>query len=316
MTPVQSRFAYWVDERESIRIKKEAGREAPWTDDSILQTYRFCNIRREDDRVTRWIRKNVQFRNSRAHLLAMTFCRLYNKVETLNAIGSAINWPTGDMKGDQRWVHDATSLILEMQEEGKSVWSNAYMITTTGHTGLKAVHLENVFLNIIQRTNTITDEKLLVTVCARLCEIPMISTFYAGQIIADLKNTKGTWLNYATDFQSWCTPGPGSRRGLKRFFQDQLPDRNFIECVSQVRLIASRVSRHVLSLDHQDIQNCLCEFDKYERVYGGGRYRRRYQYDDNSRLHPSVGRTAAHANTSERQRELDSVETRTSQNAG
>ena len=47
---------YWVAERERIRVRKESGQPFPWTDDPILATYRFCNVRREDDRVTIWVR--------------------------------------------------------------------------------------------------------------------------------------------------------------------------------------------------------------------------------------------------------------------
>ena len=47
------RLAYFVVERDEIRQKKEAGVEAPWTEDEILATYRFCNIRRKQDRTCR-----------------------------------------------------------------------------------------------------------------------------------------------------------------------------------------------------------------------------------------------------------------------
>ncbi len=50
---------YFVHEREFIRLKKIAGSEPPYTDDPILGTYRFCNVRRADDRVSRWLTQNV-----------------------------------------------------------------------------------------------------------------------------------------------------------------------------------------------------------------------------------------------------------------
>ena len=54
----KNRFLYWIKERESIRKKKEAGNPKPWTDDPILQNYRFCNVRRMDDTVSQWLLKN------------------------------------------------------------------------------------------------------------------------------------------------------------------------------------------------------------------------------------------------------------------
>jgi DNA polymerase I len=43
---------YWIEERERIRVRKEAGAPEPYTDNEILRTGRFCNVRREDDRTT------------------------------------------------------------------------------------------------------------------------------------------------------------------------------------------------------------------------------------------------------------------------
>jgi hypothetical protein len=52
---------YWVREREEIRKRKEMGLDpSSWTVDPILSTYRFCNVRREDDRGTVWIRKHIR----------------------------------------------------------------------------------------------------------------------------------------------------------------------------------------------------------------------------------------------------------------
>lgn len=50
----------WIRAREAIRLKKEAGAPPPWIEDPILATYRFCNVRREDDLVTRWVRSHVR----------------------------------------------------------------------------------------------------------------------------------------------------------------------------------------------------------------------------------------------------------------
>src|SRR3546814_6985564 len=47
-------------ERYLIMLRRENGNPPnSWTDDPIFQTYRFCNVFREHDRVTRWYRQNV-----------------------------------------------------------------------------------------------------------------------------------------------------------------------------------------------------------------------------------------------------------------
>ena len=56
LTPNQEQFIYWIKERESIRLKKDAGLPSPWTDNKVMQETYFCNINRENDNVTKWIR--------------------------------------------------------------------------------------------------------------------------------------------------------------------------------------------------------------------------------------------------------------------
>jgi 5-hmdU DNA kinase-like protein len=48
----------FIAERELIRRRRAAGEPMPWTNDPILQTWSFTNVRREDDRVTRSVATN------------------------------------------------------------------------------------------------------------------------------------------------------------------------------------------------------------------------------------------------------------------
>jgi hypothetical protein len=51
-------FMKFIVEREAVRAAREYGKPWPWTADPILQQYKFCNVQREDDRVTRWVATN------------------------------------------------------------------------------------------------------------------------------------------------------------------------------------------------------------------------------------------------------------------
>jgi alpha-glutamyl/putrescinyl thymine pyrophosphorylase clade 1 len=48
----------FILEREAIRCRRAAGEAPPWTNNPILSTWSFTNVRREDDRVTRWVATN------------------------------------------------------------------------------------------------------------------------------------------------------------------------------------------------------------------------------------------------------------------
>ena len=52
-------YWYFACERQNIFWKKLNGEEAPWTDDEILKTYKFCNSYRVNDRVSQYLLKNV-----------------------------------------------------------------------------------------------------------------------------------------------------------------------------------------------------------------------------------------------------------------
>jgi nuclear transport factor 2 (NTF2) superfamily protein len=80
-----NRYCYWQRERESIRIKKESGDvPGPWTDDKILQDFKFCQVFREDDRTTRWFRSHIRenLRNDEDVLMATIIFRWFNLIET------------------------------------------------------------------------------------------------------------------------------------------------------------------------------------------------------------------------------------------
>jgi alpha-glutamyl/putrescinyl thymine pyrophosphorylase clade 1 len=51
-------FAAFVIERQAIYQRKTAGQPKPWTSGPILGAYSFCNMIRENDRVSTWLREN------------------------------------------------------------------------------------------------------------------------------------------------------------------------------------------------------------------------------------------------------------------
>ena len=74
----------WQEERESIRRKKENGLPAPWTDDPILQEFKFHQINREEDRTTRWLKKHIRepLRDDPRVFMAVIIFRWFNLIET------------------------------------------------------------------------------------------------------------------------------------------------------------------------------------------------------------------------------------------
>ena len=79
-------YWYFAWERQNIFWKKLNGEEAPWTDDNILQQYKFCNSYRVNDRVSQYLLKNVIYNGNiyedEDMLFRIILFKLFNKEAT------------------------------------------------------------------------------------------------------------------------------------------------------------------------------------------------------------------------------------------
>jgi len=263
--------AYWITERESIRRQREYGAGPPWTSDDILRKYRFCNVRREDDAVTRWIAKFWRNPNVDDPYLprAITLARMVNWPPTLKAMGYPKPYN----------AEHIVSVIHQQERKGKA-WSSAYIVSTNGKPINKAVYIAQVVSKGVPPWPTLAKAgNSLQAVHTRLMECHGLGSFLAAQVVADLKNTPGHPLQKAPDWKTWAAEGPGSKRGLRRYFGVKgMPTNGFLPnlwiMADEVR---PRLPRYLRDICMQDWQNVMCEFDKYRRAkLGPGRPKARY----------------------------------------
>lgn len=250
-------LGYWITERENIRIAKDRGDPKPWTDDAIMQQFKFCNVRREDDRVTKWFAHNwrsPQYWDEPNFVSALILGRTINWPDTLAEIGFPKEW-------SEKYVYD----VLERRAARKEkVYTGAYMVSQYGSKLPKnQLVVANASAYFGRRPHVATT---LEDTYEYLVQYEGVGPFMAGQVIADLKQTK--WLRHAADWYTWATLGPGSTRGLNRLYDRNLnfqPSQE--QGLKEMREVAAAMSDYQLCL--QDIQNCLCEFDKYVRTKTG-----------------------------------------------
>jgi len=253
---------YWINEREAVRVHKEAGESRPWSDDPIFQRVYFTNVHREDDRVTRWIRQNYT---------PDVFGEFY---ESAIVAARIFNWPPTLEQFKLQWFPVSQPSLNERLKEwgaGNKTWGNAYVITTHGQKMSKV----DFCVNLLQEAEEKLRERPPLRTCQEfwtyLQRIDGIGSFLAAQVVADLKHTAGHVLAGASDFRGFSAPGPGSLRGLHWFFGYRVSPSMFHSKIDEVRTIIAWDG------DMQDLQNCLCEFDKYCRVATGqGRSKRNY----------------------------------------
>jgi hypothetical protein len=290
-----TQFEYWVKERHNIFLRKRARREAPWTDDEVFQRTWFTNPYRQNDKVTRWFNENIRepLKDSPGILFATIAFRWFNWPTTgLLLLGKSKDYPGGNLLTE--WdTKEAVFLLNRAKEDGFQIFTGAFNISNSGSTKPK---INRVCEDYIQPAweacgpdGWMRDEMLrgayegkmnLEDAFDLLSELPGLggSGFMAGQVIADLKYTH--YLEGASDWWTWCTAGPGSKRGLNRLLGrpvDVSIKENFMDEVNVLREHLNEKLR-MPKFDAQNVQNCLCEFDKYLRVlYGEGQSKRKYK---------------------------------------
>jgi hypothetical protein len=265
-------LAHFIFQREMARVNHDKGGRPPFCEDPIINTYRFCNVRREDDKVTRWLKKNwrdphIGHSNMTG---AMLLARMVNWPPTLAAIGFPEEWKPDEVADKIRAVR------------GK-MWSSAYMITTCGKKMDKVDYVVGKADEVMTGCNIKPVPGMTLNLLwQRLCTIDGLGAgFIAAQVIADLKYSD-PYAEAAPDWWTFAVPGPGSRRGVNRYFKFGLNEKlSDLEWTRHLRRIINDVEPLVNlepRLHAQDWQNVMCEFDKYVRARTGeGRPRARYK---------------------------------------
>jgi hypothetical protein len=275
MTPVQKRFVYWITERESIRLKKESGAPRPWTKDPILHAKKFCNVNREHDTVTRWIARHVRPLLNGASLSEALFqlyiCRVFNDPDVLETIMPV------------QTVDDMVSVLQRRKANGLKILRGAYLVVPHG----TSMPVEEFYAAIAFKVRKLKFPHGVPDTLARVAEELMslsgIHDFMANQVCTDLRYTPShdAW----DDWGSFVLAGPGTRRGLARYFAElgQTPRRASNGRVSglsgslgptllEIRervcpLLPPATADHFR--DPNNLANSFCEFDKYERALEG-----------------------------------------------
>jgi hypothetical protein len=271
------------------------------TDNPILRRFRFCNVYRELDRVTVWIRENIRepFADHEHLWFMLCVARHFNWPDTLQDLmdgGDA--WPS-DRPCDRGFRPDhMTSVLWQRQVNKLKVYTGAYMIRAEQHDDKPWRHWPKVRYSSEIVLGRLWEARNYWELFLRqgdpntmqeiwnLFQHPQYvgwGPFMAYQVVVDMRWTR--YLRGAPDINEWAAVGPGSARGLNRLhgrpLKSPVSQGQGLEEMQAVRAwmqeggLAAYPWLDVPELS--DVQNCLCEFDKYERVrLGEGRPRALY----------------------------------------
>ena len=279
---VESYFG-WINKRHSIYQQRAEGKPPPWTEDKILQEYKFTNPFRENDKVTVWMRDYwTKPNHNRPHGEIIFNCCLFRMIGT-SEFAQEHDWV-------QEWDPTRTKEIINRRLAKKMrTFTGAYIITNQGLKAPKAEVVVDYFLNPIWKAKEALAETAADTNSLQKVHEAMAAYkgwggggFMSYEVVTDLNYTPV--LGSAEDQFSWANAGPGAKRGLNRIhLRDLKKGMSQQMANTEMQLLLELASMYCMPhvpvslVDMRTIEHSLCEWDKYERVrLGQGTPRSRY----------------------------------------
>lgn len=267
-------YWYFAYERQNIFWKKINGDPAPWTDDKILQEYKFCNSYRVNDRVSQYLLKNVIYNGKKYSdedmLFRILLFKLFNKESTWELLLNNfedITLKTFDIKKLSNILENAISNSIK-------IYNDAYISCANKAFGYDRKHdnhlalLDKMF-NEDKIQNKIIKCKTMKEAFNIIKSYPLIGNFMAYQLVTDINYSEV--VNWKED--EFTVAGPGSLRGIKKCFIDKgkMSNEDIIKYMyehqdeefKRLNLGFKRIGNRPLQL--VDCQNIFCELDKYCR---------------------------------------------------
>lgn len=270
VTPVFDTFWVFAAERQEVFFRRLAGEKAPWTQDRVLQEYKFTNVYRASDRVSQYLIRKVIASGSQSAdeiFFRILLFKIFNKIETWELLVTkldAISWASFSF---QRY----DTVLSEALCQGTTIYSAAYIMPSGGCTDRKhRFHLSLLQRMMHQRVpSKIQKSATMKQAFELLREYPSIGDFLAYQFLIDLNYSELLSFN-EMDF---VKAGPGAKDGMKKCFFNCDPARSediMRWMVDTQEAQFERVGACFRNLWGRrlhliDCQNLFCEVGKYAR---------------------------------------------------
>lgn len=267
-------YDFWsfACERQNIFYNRFNTVQPPYTQDKVLQTYKFCNAYRILDRVSQFLLKNVIYTTKTYSLKDMTFRIILFKLFNLPSTWQALEKEFGDITLKTFNIENFSKALHTLKNK-QAIYNNAYISCASKVFGFDCKHDNHLaLLNQMFVKNkihlTLQNCKTFKQAFETIKSYPLIGNFMAYQLVTDL-NYSGF---YAWEDNSFTVAGPGSKRGIEKVFGKTknyeekifLTHQNQEKDLKRFGLEFKYLKNH--KLQTIDIQNLFCEFDKYCRV--------------------------------------------------
>ncbi|MFH1556759.1 MAG: nucleotide kinase domain-containing protein [Pseudomonadota bacterium] len=302
MKPTAVYDSYWrfAAERLSVYYRKQRCEDGPWTEDPILEAFRFTNTYRAADRVSQYLIREIQYNSNRSCeptdvVFRTLLFKIFNKIETWEAVEAAI----GPIEWRPRILEQIERVLDRRMREGHRIYSAAYIMPAP-RLGAVRKHSNHLALLANMLKDRLPDRVCqapnLSAVYELLLRYPGLGSFLAFQYAIDLNYS--VYLNFPED--EFVIAGPGAIDGISKCFSDfeRYSPEDVIYHMMQrqeyefKRLDISFPGLYGRPLQPIDCQNLFCEISKYARVAHpeisgvANRHRIKQMYKRSSRAAP------------------------------
>lgn len=259
-------------ERQRTFFRRAQGHGEPWTADAVISEYRFTNAYRAADRVSQYLIGTV-IPDSRAAaddvFVRVMLFKLFNRISTWQLLERSV----GRIGADNFDAELLAAHLDQAMADGATLYSAAYIIPPPpmGAHRKHRNHLRLLDQMLHDRVpDRVAEASSLCGVYELLCAYPSIGRFLAYQFTID--------INYSDlidfDEMDFVVPGPGAASGIAKCFSDT----DGLDNADLIRRLTETAAEHFDAVNEDflalwgrplhliDVQNLLCEVDKYARV--------------------------------------------------
>jgi hypothetical protein len=268
---------YWqfAAKRQAAFERRMAGLPGPWSEDAVLQRYKFCNVYRAADRVSQYMIKDVAYVEDGDYAdraLRIVAFRTFSNIATWEGVKAELGrgLRVADL-GSGRFE----KALEEVKAKNGGLYTGAFILCANKAYGFDAKHRNHVALwgemfGVGRLAQRLEGAGGLGEVVKILEGFPLMGPFMAYQTAVD--------LNYSTlldfDEDDYTQAGPGALRGLKKAFEslgDYTPSEAILWMVERQEVEFARLGLVFNGLFGRrlhaiDCQGLFCELDKYCRV--------------------------------------------------
>lgn len=272
-SPVFGSYWRFAATRQAIFHRRLAGLEPPWTEDPILQQFKFTNAYRASDRTSQYLIRHVVYggdQDFREVFFRTILFKLFNRIHTWEAIVAQSGSPNTLDFNEERLA----TLLTERRASGIPVYSAAYIMPPAPNVIQEQKHVGHLRMlrTMLQDhlPERIGEAASLANVYELLRSYSALGRFLAFQFAID--------LNYCAHLtfeeNDFVVAGPGASEGIAKCFlsRDGWSDEDIIYWT--VEMQKDEFERRGIAfanlwgraLQPVDCQNLYCEVAKYARV--------------------------------------------------